>query len=154
MLTFLYSLNLKIGRDREISYFYYDSKHNFKCKIGSKMIMHLTVSKLFALEVVQKCQRCQLCVLWENSTGSVQNCIYLNCPSFEQRTNTCSLRDNRVHKCSDVSVFLINLNITWKEQTNKTRQLFLNPLSFSIHRTFLICLVFPSTATGKKAKWC
>ena len=32
------------------------------------MIMHLTVSKLLALEVVQKGQRCQLCVLWENST--------------------------------------------------------------------------------------
>ena len=32
-----------------------------------KLIRLLTVSNLFALEVVESCQHCQLCVLWENS---------------------------------------------------------------------------------------
>ena len=34
-----------------------------------KLIRLLTISNLFALEVVQSCQHCQLCVLRENSNG-------------------------------------------------------------------------------------
>ena len=53
--------------DREIHHINYNSKHHGKCKFAFKLIRFLTVSNLFTLEVVQKCQRCQLCVLWENS---------------------------------------------------------------------------------------
>ena len=39
------------------------------CKLDLKPIMPITVPDLFALEVVQECQHCQLCVLRENSIG-------------------------------------------------------------------------------------
>ena len=65
---FLYSLNLKIDRDKEISQFNYNSKHYDKRKLWSQ-----TASNLFALEVLQISQHCQLYVLWENSTTCVQN---------------------------------------------------------------------------------
>ena len=37
------------------------------CKFTLKFIRLLTVSNLFTLEDIQKCQRCQLCVVRENS---------------------------------------------------------------------------------------
>ena len=59
MLTFLYCLNLKLKFDEEINYFNF----NGKCKFPLKLIWYLIVLNLFPLEVVQKCQSCQLCVL-------------------------------------------------------------------------------------------
>ena len=53
--------------DREINPFNFNSKHYDKCKFSLKLIRLLTVSNLFPLLVVQKCQHCQLCVLRENS---------------------------------------------------------------------------------------
>ena len=49
--------------DREISHFDFNSEYHDKCKSALKLIKILTVSNLFSLEVVQKCQHCQLCVL-------------------------------------------------------------------------------------------
>ena len=64
---FLYCPNLKNMTDRQIHHINYNSKHHGKCKFHFKCIRFLTVSNLFTLEVVQKCQHCQLCVLQENS---------------------------------------------------------------------------------------
>ena len=51
----------------DISDFTFNSKH---CnKFALKLISLLTVSNLFPLDFVQKCQHCQLCMLRENSTG-------------------------------------------------------------------------------------
>ena len=41
--------------------------HNAKYKLELKSIYLETVLNLFLLEVAQKCQRCQPCVLLENS---------------------------------------------------------------------------------------
>ena len=67
MLTFLYCLNLKNMAARKIHHINKNSQHHGKCKFAFKLIRFLTVSNLFTLEIVQKCQHCQLCVLWENS---------------------------------------------------------------------------------------
>ena len=53
--------------DKEINHFSFNSKHYKKCKFTLKLIGLLTVSNLFPLEVVQKCQHCQLCLLRDNS---------------------------------------------------------------------------------------
>ena len=45
-----------------------NSKHPSACQFELKWILFSTISNLFRLEVVQKCQYCQLCVLRENST--------------------------------------------------------------------------------------
>ena len=45
-----------------------NSKHPSACQLALKWIHFSTLSNLFWLEVVQKCQCCQLCVLRENST--------------------------------------------------------------------------------------
>ena len=60
---------LKFGNklDRGINHFNFNSKHHDKCKFALKLIGLLTVFNLFPLEVVQKCQDRQLCVLRENS---------------------------------------------------------------------------------------
>ena len=50
--------------DREILQIYKNSKHHSRYKFAFKLIGFLTVSNLFTLEFVQKCQ---LCVLRENS---------------------------------------------------------------------------------------
>ena len=55
--------------DSGIDHFNYDSKHYDKYKFTLKLIIILTVSNLFPLEDVQKCQHCQLCVLRKNSHG-------------------------------------------------------------------------------------
>ena len=49
--------------DIEINPFNFNSKHYDKCQFSLKLIGLLTASNLFPLEVVQKCQHCQLCVL-------------------------------------------------------------------------------------------
>ena len=88
MLTFLYCLNLKNMADRQIHHINYNSKHHGKCKFGFKCIRFLTVSNLFTLEVVQKCQHCQLCVLQENSIRpSLSPKLFLSLSGFlGQRT--------------------------------------------------------------------
>ena len=53
--------------DREISLFNYNSKDCDKCKFDLKLVSLPTVSNYFLLRVVQKCQYCQLCILWDNS---------------------------------------------------------------------------------------
>ena len=45
------------------------SEHHDKCKLSGKFIQFLTNPNLFPLEIVQKWQYCQLCVLRENSFG-------------------------------------------------------------------------------------
>ena len=42
------------------SHLNFDSKHHDKCKFTLKLISLTIVSNLFSLEVVQKCQHCQL----------------------------------------------------------------------------------------------
>ena len=54
--------------DREICYFNYNSKQINKCNVALKLIRFLAVSNLFPLDVVQKCQRYQLCV-WGKTRG-------------------------------------------------------------------------------------
>ena len=49
------------------SHLNFNSKHLDKCKFALKLIPIITVSNLFSVEVAQKCQHCQLCVLWENA---------------------------------------------------------------------------------------
>ena len=63
-------LKFETKLDEEINHFNFNSKHHDKCKFALKLIWYLTVFKLFSLEVVQKCQCCQLCVLQESSNGS------------------------------------------------------------------------------------
>ena len=56
--------------DVVINYLYFNLKHHDKCKFTFKLILLIITSNLFSLEVVQKCQHCQLYVLRENSIGS------------------------------------------------------------------------------------
>ena len=53
--------------DIVISYLNFNSKNYDKCRFVVELISLVNTSYLFSLEVVQKCQHCQLCVLWENS---------------------------------------------------------------------------------------
>ena len=55
---------------REISHFNYNSKHFDQCKIALKQIGLKLVFNLFSLELDQKCQHCQLCVLGENTDAN------------------------------------------------------------------------------------
>ena len=55
--------------DNVISHFSFNKKHNDKCKFALNFLPLVTTSNLFSLEVVQKCQHCQLFVLRENSIG-------------------------------------------------------------------------------------
>ena len=57
-------LKFKNKLDEEISHFSFNSKHHDKVIFALKLIWLLTV---YNLEVAQKCQCCQLCVLRENS---------------------------------------------------------------------------------------
>ena len=56
-----------------ISHININSRHRDKCKFALKLIPLATTmtSNLFPLEVVQKCQ---VCVLWENTIGAF-NCL-------------------------------------------------------------------------------
>ena len=67
MLTFFILHQFEYKVDREISHFNYNSKYYDKCKSALKLMSLLTVHNLSPLEVAQKCQHCQLCVLRENS---------------------------------------------------------------------------------------
>ena len=51
--------------DRETCDFNYNSKYYGKFKFTLKLIRFLTVCNWYPLEVVQKCQHWQLCVLWQ-----------------------------------------------------------------------------------------
>ena len=51
----------------EINNFNFNSKNHDKSKFSLKFIGLLSVCYLFLLEVVKKCQHCQLCVSRENS---------------------------------------------------------------------------------------
>ena len=57
--------------DTDISHLILNLKHRVKCKFALKLIILATTSDLFSLQVVQKCQHCQLYVdlLLENSTA-------------------------------------------------------------------------------------
>ena len=50
--------------DIVISHLNFNSKLLDKCKFALKLIPVITISNLFSLEVAQKCQHWQLCVLW------------------------------------------------------------------------------------------
>ena len=64
----------KVGNVTSGSYLYFNLKDRDKCTSVVKLIPLVTSSNLFLLKVVQKCQNCQLCVLWENS--SEESIIY------------------------------------------------------------------------------
>ena len=67
MLTTLHCLNLQISKiEKSATSIIFQSTMN-NVNFALKLIRLLTVSNLFALEVVQSCQHCQLCVLLENS---------------------------------------------------------------------------------------
>ena len=53
--------------DIVISHFNFNSKHHDESKFTLTFISLVTTSNLFPLEIVQKCQHWQLCVLRENS---------------------------------------------------------------------------------------
>ena len=61
------SLKFKNKSDKKIHHFNFNSKYHDKCKLALKLIQLSTVSNLFPIEIVQKCQHYQLCALWENS---------------------------------------------------------------------------------------
>ena len=65
MLTFLYLLKLENKLDRKITNFSFNTKTYDKYKFT--LIQRLTVFNLFQLEVVQKCQYYQHCLLWKDS---------------------------------------------------------------------------------------
>ena len=68
MLAFFYCLNFqKMLENSVTSIFIQGTMEN----VTLKQIKQLPVSNLFPLEVVQKCQHCQLCVLRENSNVAV-----------------------------------------------------------------------------------
>ena len=46
----------------------FNLRYHDKCEVALKFISLVTTSNLFSLETVQKCQHCQVCVLWENSS--------------------------------------------------------------------------------------
>ena len=53
--------------DASISHIYIILEHRDKCKLVGKFIQFLINANSIPLEIVQKWQHCQLCVLWENS---------------------------------------------------------------------------------------
>ena len=59
--------------DIVISHLNFNSKHHDKCKFELQLISLATTSNLFLLEIVHKCQHCQLCVLWENLVSNETN---------------------------------------------------------------------------------
>ena len=60
---------LKFGNklDVVISHINFISKQYDKCKFVLELVLLGTIVNLFLLEVVQRCQHCQPCVIWENS---------------------------------------------------------------------------------------
>ena len=56
--------------DGEINHLNLHSRYHDKCKFDLKLIWYSTIFNLFPLEVVQKYQRCQACVLWETPNPS------------------------------------------------------------------------------------
>ena len=68
MLTFLYCLIFENKLDKVASYINFKLIHHDRYEFEKTLIQLVADSNLFPLEVVQKWQRCQLCVLWEKST--------------------------------------------------------------------------------------
>ena len=60
MLAFLYYLHLKLEVDAVVTHVYFDPKWDVKFKFASTYIQLVAITNLFA-------QKCQLCVLRENS---------------------------------------------------------------------------------------
>ena len=56
---FYIALTLKNQMDFIFSHLNFNSKHHDKCKIALKLIPLVTVSDLFSLKVLPKCQHCQ-----------------------------------------------------------------------------------------------
>ena len=73
MLAFLYCFSFENQIDIVVSHLNFNLKHHDKCKFVVELIRWCEGSNLFPLEVVQKCQHCQLCVLRKNS--STYHCI-------------------------------------------------------------------------------
>ena len=99
MLAFFVSLKFENKLDREINHFNFNSKHYEKCKFALKLIEFLTVSNLFKLEVVQKCQHCQLCVLQKNSIGSIPYVLNLCCEAGARSILDSSPTNAYMHVC-------------------------------------------------------
>ena len=66
-LAFWYCFNFAILMDIVVSYLNFNSRYHDKCTFVVKLIPLVSTSNLFPLEVAQKCQLYQLCVLQENS---------------------------------------------------------------------------------------
>ena len=64
----------------------FNFKHHDKCKLTVKLIPLVTTFNLFPLQVEQKCQHCQLCVLWENSN------LALFCEKIGRVVNVTSVK--------------------------------------------------------------
>ena len=69
MLECLYCFNYENLTDIVISYFKFNSKHHDKYTFVVKLTSLANTSKLCTLEVVQKYQHSQLCLLRENSNS-------------------------------------------------------------------------------------
>ena len=67
MLAFLYCFNFENEIVIAVNHLTFNLKHHDKCKFAVKWTPLVTTSNIFPLEVVQKCQHCQLCVLRKNS---------------------------------------------------------------------------------------
>ena len=77
MLAFVYYLNLETSLICiAINHINFNSTHHDKFRFVLNLILLLSISILFSLEAIQKCQCCQLCVKSENSYENTTGCRY------------------------------------------------------------------------------
>ena len=76
----LYCVKFENKLDKVTNYINFKSVHCDKYKSAKILIQLETVSNVFTLEVVQKCQHCQLCVLREHSKDILSRDISLVLP--------------------------------------------------------------------------
>ena len=81
-------LKFKNNLDEEISHFSFNSKHHDKVIFALKLIWLLTV---YNLEVAQKCQCCQLCVLRKTMPCVVcaAGCVTCYCTMWTLNKTSC-----------------------------------------------------------------
>ena len=64
---FCICFNFENQMDIVTNYLNFNLRHHDRCQVPLKFIPLVITSNLLSLEIVQKCQHCQLCVLQENS---------------------------------------------------------------------------------------
>ena len=67
MFAFLYCFDFENEIVIVVGHLTFHLKHHDKCKFAVKLIPLVITSNIFPLEIVQKCQHYQLCVLRKNS---------------------------------------------------------------------------------------